>query len=212
MEKIFTADQFRAWDTYTIEHEPIASHALMERAAGKCFRWLVSNYDFGTRYLIICGHGNNGGDGLAIARMLLNAGYFVRVFIPFFDKNKLSADALINFTKLDSLFLFESDIDCIATFDNTNCVIVDALFGTGLKGKVDEKYAGIIHQINRTVAQIVSIDLPSGLPADIAAINDFTIVKSNHTLTFQSSKPVCLLPYSHQYLGILHIVDIGLSR
>lgn len=212
MEKIFSSEQFRAWDAYTIMHEPIASHALMERAATKCFRWLVSNYDLGARYLIVCGHGNNGGDGLAIARMLLNAGYYVRVFIPFFEKQKLSSDALFNFTKLDSLSLFESDINCIAHFDNSLSVIVDALFGTGLKGKVDERYSTIINQINRSQAQIVSIDLPSGLTADIAAIDDFTIVKSNHTLTFQSLKPVCLLPYAHAYLGMLHVLDIGLSH
>jgi NAD(P)H-hydrate epimerase len=75
--KIFSAAQIREWDAYTIAHEPITSIDLMERAATMCFDWITNHFKNESEYLVFCGTGNNGGDGLAIARMLLHAGKLV---------------------------------------------------------------------------------------------------------------------------------------
>ena len=79
--KIFSAAQVRQWDAYTISNEPISSVDLMERAASVCFRWLTNNFENPNTYTFFCGTGNNGGDGLAIARMLLQSGDTVSIFI-----------------------------------------------------------------------------------------------------------------------------------
>ena len=79
--KILSAEEIRLWDQYTIEHEPISSIGLMERAADKCVEWLIQEYPDAASFGIFCGKGNNGGDGLAIARMLMNQEYLVTVYI-----------------------------------------------------------------------------------------------------------------------------------
>ena len=79
--KILSAEEIRLWDQYTIEYEPISSINLMERAAGKCIDWLLQQYPGRESFCIFCGKGNNGGDGLAIARILLEQNYPVTVFI-----------------------------------------------------------------------------------------------------------------------------------
>src|SRR3982751_4543885 len=78
---ILTAEQIRAWDKYTINHEPVASIDLMERAASKCTEWISSQFWQDRQFCIFCGKGNNGGDGLAIARQLLQKHYKVSVYI-----------------------------------------------------------------------------------------------------------------------------------
>ena len=97
--KIFSTDQIREADKYTIHKEPITSIDLMERAATACAKWIVEKFDTQTEFKIICGPGNNGGDGLAIARLLIERKYNVQVFL-INDSGKTSADFQLNLERL----------------------------------------------------------------------------------------------------------------
>jgi len=130
--KILTAEQIRAWDQYTIEHEPISSIDLMERAASKCFEWLEDNNCLIYPFAIFCGKGNNGGDGLAIARMLANKGCNVSVYILEFG-HKGTEDFQVNLARLHQI----TSVTIHFIQDETHfpelrkdSVIIDALFGS----------------------------------------------------------------------------------
>jgi len=207
MKKILTSVNMRGWDAYTIANEPIASIELMERAAGKCFDWLVENFNHTHHFLICCGTGNNGGDGLVIARLLDHAGYDVHVYFPMFDLNILSADARGNFERLNPLLIINENL-FFENLKNKNTVVVDALFGTGLNKEVTDAYAKCIEQINQSTATIVSIDIPSGLFCDSATPNDSSKIKADYTLTFQSLKPSFVLPQTAAYCGKVIVLDI----
>ncbi|MBK7391110.1 MAG: NAD(P)H-hydrate epimerase [Bacteroidetes bacterium] len=147
--KILTAAQVREADLYTIQHTPILSGDLMERAAGKCVDWLLQNIKK-QRITIICGPGNNGGDGLAIARMLITAGFEVNAFV-LNPSNRLSTDCEAQLKRLQSTHNhnIKTVVNNEVALDLTNTdLIVDAIFGTGLKLPVSPFYAEIITQIN----------------------------------------------------------------
>lgn len=97
--KIFSVNQIKKWDSYSIRHEPIKSIDLMERAATACFDWIIQNFDDEYHFKIFCGRGNNGGDGLALARLLKSIKYRVSVFIPFAETSG-SDDFETNLKKL----------------------------------------------------------------------------------------------------------------
>src|SRR4051812_18003232 len=129
--KIFSAAQVRRWDAYTIANEPISSVDLMERAARQCFSWLVDKFEDKITYIVFCGTGNNGGDGLAIARMLLRAGHTVSVYI--LEGQKRSEEFSTNVDRIKPLtdnlqFISNLDFNVIPT----GTVAIDALFGSGL--------------------------------------------------------------------------------
>jgi NAD(P)H-hydrate epimerase len=98
---IFNRTQIKAWDGYTISHEPIESVDLMERAAGKLFDWILSKFPFQTDFIFFCGTGNNGGDGLALARLLGNKQHNIKVYL--LDQGSLSIDCRINLDRLREL-------------------------------------------------------------------------------------------------------------
>src|SRR5688572_24938961 len=100
--KIFSAAQIREWDAFTLKHEPISSEALMERAATACFQWMQSRYPPASVFAVFSGTGNNGGDGLAIARMLGLAGHHVKVYI--LEGEKRSTDFIANYNKFPAVF------------------------------------------------------------------------------------------------------------
>jgi ADP-dependent NAD(P)H-hydrate dehydratase / NAD(P)H-hydrate epimerase len=208
--KIFSAEQIKEWDKYTIEHEPISSIDLMERAAKACYNWLTGNYQAGT-FKIICGKGNNGGDGLAIARMLLEKGYIVLVYILEAD-NDGSADFRSNYQRLKNYTSINylrsiSDLQPFAKED----IIIDSLFGTGLNKPLSGLAAEVVDKINNSGATIVSIDIPSGLFADNSSIEG-PIVKADHTLTFQEYKLAFLISENEPYFGKVVVLDIGLHK
>lgn len=208
--KIFTAQQVRDWDAYTIDHEPVSSLELMERAAMACFNWLTANFTASRIYTVFCGTGNNGGDGLAIARLLLRAGHTVGIYI--LEGAKRTADFTTNLERLPSQpglvrFIRERDIPAIPP----GAVAIDALFGSGLSRPLEGLAADLIDHINDTGKTIVSIDLPSGLFADKPSMGNH-IVRATHTLAFQAPKLAFLMAGNNKFMGTVHLLDIGLNN
>jgi NAD(P)H-hydrate epimerase len=213
--KIFSAAQIKEWDNYTITHEPVPSIELMERAAMACCGWLQQ---FSTQsFIIFCGVGNNGGDGLAIARILFHKGCRVSVYY-LASSNGGSADFKINFARLDSKII-KHKIDDASAFPviTKNDIVIDALFGTGLNKTPQGVVGELIDYINQSEATIISIDIPSGLFADKSSIEtesnkSIHIIKSAYTLTFQQYKLCFLMAENHQYFGKIILLDIGLHK
>lgn len=214
MQKVFSIPQIREADRYTIENEPIASVDLMERAARACYTWMVSNIkDLDTAtVMVVCGMGNNGGDGLALARMLATAGVRVDVYVialsdkgmPDFEINKQRLSGMdVNVCNVSSLeeFILSSSVD----------IIVDAVLGSGLTRPLEGEMAKIIQKINAFDAEKIAIDIPSGLFADRSSVGN-TVFKANHTITFQFPKLPFFFPENEQFVGQFHVLDIGLHR
>ena len=209
--KILTAEELRAWDQYTITHEPITSIGLMERAAISCVSWLETNGYGEDQFAIFCGKGNNGGDGLAIARLLAAKKNKVRIFILEFG-HKGTDDFQTNLARLHEYP--EVDIRFIQTEDNFHEfnkgeVIIDALFGSGLNRGLKDVTAKLVEHINNSGCEIISIDIPSGLFVERSSKGN-TIIKANQTLSFQCYKPAFLVAENAAYVGEVHILDIGL--
>lgn len=209
--KILSAEEIRQWDQFTIQQEPIASIDLMERAALSCTDWLLEKYKGASSFGIFCGKGNNGGDGLAIARLLLEAGYPVSIHILEFG-HKGTDDFQTNLYRLHQLPA--ADIHFIQSGQNFHPVpkgqvIIDALYGSGLNRNPEGVTAQLIHHMNSSGAEIVAIDISSGLFVDRSSRSN-TIVKANHTLSFQCYKAAFLFAENEEYTGEIHILDIGL--
>lgn len=206
--KIFSAAQIRAWDAFTIDNEPISSIELMERAATACFTWLTDRFEHSTKYAVFCGRGNNGGDGLAIARLLLLAGQNVEVYV--LQGEKSSEDFTTNLDQLNK-FTDSKEISSSADLPNISneTVVIDALFGTGLNKPPEGIAAELINHINASGNQVIAIDMPSGLFADTASIGNI-IVQAGVTLSFQINKLAFMLAENKSFTGEIVIVDIGL--
>lgn len=208
--KVFSVAQIRKWDEYTICHEPIDSIDLMERAAFACYQWLQSNFTKTNTYTVFCGNGNNGGDGLAIARMLLLAGNKVKVIV--FEGKNRTPDCTIN---LERIQMISNDINYINEFTPMDLeidgVVIDALLGAGLSHPLTGKLAEIVTAINQKGKQVVSIDIPTGLFADEVSMGP-TIIQAHYTLSFQTVKLAFLMADNNQFVGQIHLVDIGLHQ
>ncbi|MCF3107811.1 NAD(P)H-hydrate dehydratase [Niabella sp. CC-SYL272] len=208
--KLLSAAQIRQWDEFTMEHEPIVSLQLMERAANACTRWLLQN-TLADVYYIFCGKGNNGGDGLAIARLLYNSGKTAKVFI-LESEAKGSEDFISNFNILHHLSAIpiyqvrsEQDFPVIPE----SCIIVDALFGTGLNRGLTGLAARLVAHLNSAPAPVIAIDIPSGLFCDQSSLNH-SVVQARHTLTFQALKMAFLVAENEAFIGQVHLMDINL--
>ncbi len=210
--KIFSTQQIKDADRFTIEAEGILSIDLMERAALQCAHWLQQQFSKEKAFLIFCGPGNNGGDGLAIARLLFLAGYTVRVFV-LSETEVFSEDFLENKKRWQqteqsiSYITSEKDFPLISKSD----LIIDAVFGTGLRRQVDGVCAACINHINARSSKIISIDIPSGLFADTSSIKSSAIIKAAVTLSFQFPKLAFFFPENAVWVGDWEILDIGLN-
>ncbi len=212
--KIFTCEQIREIDDITIRTEPVSSFDLMERAAGQLLLWYMKSFDRTRRVLIFTGPGNNGGDGLALARMLASNRYNVGVY----DLNiseKTSPDWKINHQRLrqetNVPFISVSRRDQIPDF-RPDDVLVDAIFGSGLARPANGLASDIIRFINQTGCTIVSIDIPSGLFGEDNGKNDLeSVVKADYTLTFQFPKLSFMFAENARFTGEWVVLPIGLS-
>ncbi|MEI6748961.1 MAG: NAD(P)H-hydrate dehydratase [Bacteroidales bacterium] len=211
--KILSIDKIRMADTFTIENEPISSQDLMERASNACLNWIMARYSSAVKVKIVCGSGNNGGDGLAIARMLIAKGYSVEVYALKVG-NQQSADFGINMQRLLSETITKvtwlAHGVSLPDFDETD-LIIDAIIGSGLSRPAEGFETEIIRQINASPAEIISIDIPSGLFADQSSIHNPTgIVHADFTLTFELPKLAFMFPENALFSGEWHILSIGL--
>ncbi|MDZ7614688.1 MAG: NAD(P)H-hydrate epimerase [Flavobacteriaceae bacterium] len=211
--KIFSSEQIHSWDQATLDERKITSLALMETAATACFDWIIENIFIRNRvFNIFCGVGNNGGDGLVIARKLHEKGFRIHVFIVQFRESQ-TEEFKANLKLLEDLTAQISILDGkhIIPQIEAEGIIVDAIFGTGLKSQPKGFVKDLICQINEIKAEVISIDMPSGLPSDEAVKDKDAVIRAQHTLTFQRPKVALLLPENAAYTEEWHLIPIGLS-
>lgn len=213
--KIFTSAQIHELDKYTIEHEPISSIDLMERAAKALSRAIEEEWTNRTPIVVFAGPGNNGGDALAISRILAEDGYSVSVFL-FNVLNHLSEDCAANKQRLIDGKKVKSFTEITLNFDppelTTDTLVIDGLFGSGLNKPLAGGFAAMVKYINQSSAQVVSIDIPSGLMCEDNTYNIHqNIIHADLTLTLQQKKLSMLLADNQAYIGRLKVLDIRLS-
>ena len=201
------ADDIRRLDRLTCERQGITSLQLMARAASRCTAKLLELYPDNHDWTIIAGPGNNGGDGLVIARQLFMRGDTVQVYRP--HDRPCGADHDANAARLERL-LPTADL---ATFTPpARGVLIDALFGVGSNRPLAEPYASLVATINRAPVPVAAIDLPSGLQAEQAPEADAAIVHATHTLCLGCPTAALLWAEHETYVGTLHLLPIGLDR
>lgn len=212
--KLFTSKQISEIDRFTIEHEPILSVNLMERAVRQVFGWFEKHFQLSTQIHLFVGPGNNGGDGLALARMLVLGGYSAFVYLVH-ESDSISADARINLDRLkvhpkSRIFDFVDPSVLLPHIDESD-VVVDAIFGSGLKRPCSGKALEAIRLINGCGAKVIAIDIPTGLMGeDNGQLEANAVVVANHTLTFQFPRLSFLMTDSARFLGHWEVLDIGL--
>ncbi len=206
MLKIIRGSEVSSLDAFTSIHQGISSFELMERAAHSFVNWFLDHKVSKTsRVAIFFGAGNNGGDGLAIGRLLHKQGYLIHFFSCFEPNSQLSPDCqknleLIPFGVLSSIWTeFEKD-----GFE----VVIDAFLGVGIKGELRDQAKEIISKINSFKWEKIAVDLPSGLPADTSC--SWECVQVDFTITFAFPKLSLLLPENAKYTGEMVLVDIGI--
>lgn len=213
--KIFTSRQIREIDQFTISNEPVSPEELMERASRQLLCWIIDRFDKYREIFIFTGPGNNGGDGLALARMLWVEGYKVSVFhINTLSKTsdcwEINRSRLENETTVPFQAVNQTD-DFPAVKENS--VIIDAIFGSGLTRPVDGLAAEIIRKINSVEAVRISVDIPSGLFGEDNSGNlSENIVSAHHTLSFQFPKLSFMFAENYRFTGDWHVLPIGLHE
>lgn len=214
MIKVLTAEQIKQADVATLHQEKISELALMERAAGLCTQWILDNIQSGFSFAIFCGKGNNGGDGLAIARQLFQRGKNVDVFIVE-GTGQASNCFTLNLKAWDALAGSSTSgiADCkqLPHF-HSSVIIIDALVGIGLSRAVEFPVAEIIQQLNSSPCKVISIDVPSGLFCDQATVELKNVITAHHTLTFSHAKHSFFYPEYAAKTGQIEILDIGLDK
>ncbi|NIF06388.1 NAD(P)H-hydrate dehydratase [Chryseobacterium sp. Tr-659] len=211
--KILTAEQIRSWDQFTISNEPVSSIQLMERASTAVANWISEHCKNHKKAVIFCGCGNNGGDGLAVARLLYLKGFDVDVLVND-PKQRFSEDASVNLKRLrdiSGITVRKFDYTEQYVFDDKT-IIIDALFGTGLSRPLEKEYRLLVEKLNEEKNIKISIDIPAGLSADKMFENTFVALKADYTLTFQCWKRSFLHPETGKYTGKVIVLDIDLSR
>ncbi len=212
--KFYTAGQIHAADKATIEKQQITSNELMERAAVQLFNWLhLRMQGAQVKIHLFCGIGNNGGDGMALARHLKDHGYDIAVYVVDYSE-KRSRDFLINLDRLKDRKIWPDFLDKGSDFVEIgkDDIIIDAIFGIGLNRSPEPWVAELIQHLNASGAFILSVDIPSGVFMDRAVENKDAAIKANHVLSFQVPKLVFFLPDTGVYSNQWEVLDIGLDQ
>lgn len=213
--KIFTSTQIRELDRYTIEHEPVSSIDLMERAAEALTAEITKRWNTDTPMVAFAGPGNNGGDALAVTRLLRSKGYNAVAYL-FNVKGKLSPDCQENSERLrknseDALIEVTREFEPPVLTRDT--VVIDGLFGSGLNKPLGGGFAAMVQYINQAESTVVSIDIPSGLMTEDNTFNvRQNIIRADLTLTLGMKKLCMMLPENHDFIGQTVVLDIGLSK
>lgn len=210
--KILSVEQVRALDAYTIDHEPVAPIDLMERAATAFVNWFVAYFSPEQPVKIFCGMGNNGGDGLAIARLLFGEGYRIEVWVVRHLKRQKD-DFTINFKRLQMLthINFVEHEDQIPGIRPQE-VVIDAMLGSGITRPMEGITRSVAERINQHAGPVVSVDVASGLFADHPNQASDCLIRPTHTVSFELPKLAFVLPQLAEFVGQWHIVPIGLSQ
>lgn len=205
--KILTGSRIREADRYTIAREPIDSIALMERASESIAQWVAGHVRPECPLAFFVGKGNNGGDGLAVARMLHRAGFSCAVYLAF-GRDELSEECRFNLERLPRGLPVRPMAEASLP---EGTVIVDALLGTGVRGELTEPLLGAVRRINSSGCRVVSIDLPSGMFSEFGNAGR-TTVRATTTLTLEFPKLALLLPEGGEAAGEVVVLPIGLSE
>lgn len=213
--KILTGGQFRELDIFTIENEPVESLELMERASRAVADEILRRIpDDGRRFFVFAGPGGNGGDGLAVARMLADAGRAVTAYL-FNVRGQLNPDCETNRDRLrdrEDVQLVEITSELVFPELHADDLVIDALFGTGLNKSLSGGFALVAKRLNQSRCMVISIDVPSGMMCEDNAYNDTSaIVRANLTLSIQLPKLAFLYPENQRFVGEFVLLPIGLS-
>jgi len=213
--KILSSLQLKELDKYTIAHEPIASIDLMERAAYALTEAIVRRWDKSYKIAVFAGPGNNGGDALAVARMLSRRGYHTEVYL-FNTKGKLSEECQTNLDRLQtcgSIYFTEISTQFDPPTLTEQHLVIDGLFGSGLNKPLNGGFAAVVKYINSSKAQVVSIDIPSGLMGEDNTYNiRQNIIRADVTLAIQLPKLSFLFPENEDIVGEWELLDIHLKQ
>ncbi len=213
--KIFATHQISEIDAYTIAHEPIEVIDLMERASSRVAEWIIAHFNPAEKVAVFAGPGNNGGDAMAVARLLAGQGFPVVLFLPDFGK-KLSATSAVNLKRVEEMKVvrvinFDGNSESLDLADYD--LIIDGLFGSGLTRPLNGLASKIVKQINKSGVTVVAIDVPSGLMGeesrDSLAEN---VIKADYTLTFQFPKLSFMFRENEAFVGKWEVLPIGLHR
>lgn len=205
--KLFTVKQIAEIDRHTIKNEPVSSSVLMERAATALFSWIAGKTSYRS-FTVFAGYGNNGGDGLVIARLLVQKGFVVNVFI--LESDRYSPDFSLNLTKLKGLCKIEV-FKGKGKSGYINECIIDALFGSGLSRPLEGIARTAVQTINGSGKPVISIDVPSGLLGEGSSDpTSDSIIKACVTLSLQFPKLAFFFSENREFTGEWHIIPIGL--
>jgi len=205
--KIVNAEEMREIDRVTIDEYGITSPVLMERAGLAVVGRIMDLCDPAQRVVVLSGGGNNGGDGLVVARNLHNKGLDVSVYL-LSTPDRLSRDCKSQFTiaKKTGLKIYKGKLP--GTGDLQNVVVVDAIIGTGLNKPVKEKIAGLIERVNDAENTVFAVDIPTGISSDDGKVIGAAI-RADVTVTFGLPKLGHVLSPGAEHSGKLYIEDIG---
>jgi len=214
--KLLYADQMKEIDRKATDHYLIPSLLLMENAGIRVWekvKGIIGSLSK-AKVTILTGRGNNGGDGLVLGRHLINAGATVKIFLLGESQN-LSPDASVNFNILEkmnaNLFPLRADAD-LERLTNallSSDLIVDAIYGIGFRGSLDDFETRVIQMINLSKVPVVAVDIPSGVEADTGKVHG-AAVKADHTVTFALPKLGQFLEPGRNYVGELTVADISI--
>jgi NAD(P)H-hydrate epimerase len=223
--KILNRRQSRDFDSWAINDLGIAGVVLMENAGRSVAEHVMgciesSSSTKAAQTALICGTGNNGGDGFVIARHLNNAGYPVKVIICG-QAEKIKGDAMANYkiAKATGISITQINVkdhqgqevdEKVGDFIRDSEIIVDAVFGTGLQGQVRDYYLPVIEAVNRSGADVVAVDIPSGLDCDTGQPLG-KAVKAHSTVTFAGLKKGFTQLQAAQYTGDIYVASIGIE-
>ena len=213
--KIFPSSSIKKLDAYTIENEPIASIDLMERAATVLTKAITDRWNTETPVTIFAGPGNNGGDALAVARMMAEKGYKIEVFL-FNTKGELSPDCQTNkelVEMMEEVKFHEISTQFVPPALTPDHLVIDGLFGSGLNKPLSGGFAAVVKYINSSPAMVVAIDIPSGLMGEENTFNvKANIIRADVTFSLQLPKLAFLFAENTEFVGEWEVLDIQLSE
>lgn len=215
MKDVLTPIEMRATDKNT-EYNHIPTLVLMENAGARIADYIINNYHDKKKVSIYSGTGGNGGDGFVIARHLLNYGYKVRLFLMSKAENIKNKDSKINFESIKIISQTDNNLKLSIITDSSQInpdnsdIIVDAILGTGINGKLREPISSAIDTINYSPAIVLSVDIPSGMNPENGMINDKSVV-AHKTLTLHKMKKG-LVNAQKSYVGEIEVLDIGIPK